>query len=212
MKAAWLCWGISTLYVWATTPSATSPREPSEASRPYASCKYSPLNCHYQSPNDPHKQPPHYGLAPAGNKLRCATWEQWKLRCLILVLPLWYLIFRLPSFDSRKRELFIFRFDLDLHSYLFMRFVFYFYKVFMHHLHWGFCGNSLFFVSFLTLLLFVLGSFVLVPNKLGSESVQLCLTRDPSSLLDATNKDGAFLSSLIHLLHKKVQTGPKKEK
>lgn len=41
MKEACLCWGSSTVCAWATTPSATSRREPSEASRPYGSCEYS---------------------------------------------------------------------------------------------------------------------------------------------------------------------------
>ncbi|TNN21765.1 hypothetical protein EYF80_068123 [Liparis tanakae] len=37
MKAAWPCWATSTRSAWATTPSATSQRGPSGASRPYAS-------------------------------------------------------------------------------------------------------------------------------------------------------------------------------
>lgn len=79
MKEVCLCWGTSTPCVWATTPSATSQREPSEASRPYVSCKYTaaPLTERYV----PDSLPRHKGRDRTEN-----TWEHYLSAPLVLCL------------------------------------------------------------------------------------------------------------------------------
>lgn len=114
MKAVWLCSEISTFFVWATTPSAISLREPSEASRLYASCKYSayPLtDRNYRAPNDP-RQPTCYGFAPADYKSVICQLGAVKAKIFTVdFAPVTFsiLAYVVPSFDFKKQNLFIFQ-------------------------------------------------------------------------------------------------------
>lgn len=91
-RGVWPCWGIYTHCGWAATPSVTSMRGPSGASRLYESCKCTAR--YYQTPNN--VPPLSLSLAPH-EEIRLddplGSSETWAVK--ISVLPVWYWIFLL---------------------------------------------------------------------------------------------------------------------